>query len=98
MTTTAFDKAFGTTELCLSDKILKVHDAVPNRDKRQWELLSKSLGNVTEGNLEMLAVALGDAARERFNRMFASVSQSEGALTVEQARRAVLESEVGSTL
>ena len=33
MITTAFDKAFGTTELCLSEMILKVHDAVPNRDK-----------------------------------------------------------------
>ena len=69
MSTTAFEKAFGTTELCLSDMILKVHDSVPNAEKRRWDLLSKSLGNVTEGNLEMLAAALDDAARDRLNKM-----------------------------
>ncbi len=98
MTTTAFDKAFGTTKWDLSDRLMKVHDAVPNAEKRRWDLLSKSLGNVTEGNLEMLAAALLDAARGRLEEMVSAVQGAEALLTRDQARAAVLETDVGSTL
>ena len=98
MTTTAFEKAFGTTEPCLSDMILKVHDSVLNAEKRRWDLLSKSLRNVIEGNLEILAAALGDAARERLNKMTIALQDAEIALTHDQASTTVKSSEVGSAL
>lgn len=74
------------------------YDAVPNAEKRRWDLLSKSLGNVTEGNLEMLAAALLDAARRRLDEMVSAVQGAEALLTRDQARAAVLETDVGSTL
>lgn len=101
MITTEFDKAFGTTELCLSDLILKVHDAAPNRDKRQWELLAKAVDGMIglpEPSLELLAAALGDAALQRLDEMVAAVAGAEAVLTPNEAREAVLATEVGDAL
>lgn len=98
MTTDAFQKAFDRTELALADLVLKVLSDAPNREKRRWEMLYKSMGNVTDDNLEMLAAALGSAARQRLDNMIATVRGSEEVLTHDQARVAVMATDVGEAL
>jgi predicted ATPase len=101
MITTEFDKAFGTTELCLSELLLKVHDAAPNGDKRRWELLVKAVDGMIglpKPSLELLAAALGDAARHRLDDMVAAVGGAEAVLTPNEAREAVLATDVGDAL
>ncbi|MEM9765677.1 MAG: hypothetical protein AAF968_24790 [Pseudomonadota bacterium] len=96
-----FEKVFGMSERGLSGLLLKVHDAVPNREKRRWELLAK----VAEGtrrqsdpDLAVLAGALRDAAHDRLNGMVASMQGAEGVLTRDQARAAVRATDVGGAL
>lgn len=98
MTTDAFHKAFDTTELALADLVLKVLSDAPNREKRGWEMLYTSVGNVTDDNVEMLAAALGSAARQRLDNMIATVKGSEEVLTHDQAKAAVMATDVGEAI
>lgn len=101
MNTTDFDKAFGTTEWDLCDRLMKVHDAVPNGDKRRWELLTKATDAVLEGrtpDLEMLAAAMGDAARRQLEGMIAAVSGESGVLSHDLAKAAVMKTDLGEML
>lgn len=89
MTTTAFDKALGTTEWDLSDRLMKVHDAVPNAEKRRSALLMKATDATMDDrspDLEMLAGAMLDAARGRLDEMVSAVQGAEALLTRDQAR------------
>ncbi|MEM7710762.1 MAG: hypothetical protein AAF264_08440 [Pseudomonadota bacterium] len=99
--TNEFVKAFGTTERGLHALLIKVHDAVPNRDKRRWELLARVAERTREQSdpdLASLAGALRDAALDRLNGMVARVEGTDGVLTHDQAKTAVHSTEVGAAL
>lgn len=96
-----FEKAFGATERGLSGLLLKVHDAVPNREKRRWGLLAKAVDGARDQgapNLALLAETLRDAALDRLNEMILKVQGTDGVLTHDQARAAVQSTEVGAAL
>lgn len=97
-----FKSEYGPNGDVLLDALLKVHDSVGNAYKRRWALLAKAAEDAVadgeEANLEMLAQALLDAAKERLNDMVAAVEGGGELLTHDQARAAVLETEVGQTL
>lgn len=102
MTHALFKSAYGSNQLGLLDTLLKVHDAVPNSEKRAWSLLAKvSEQAMLEGTLsriELLAGALEDAARKRLTAMVKSVASSADCVTHEHAVAFVKSSEMGSAL
>lgn len=99
--TNEFEKAFGATERGLSGLLLKVHDAVPNRAKRKWDLLAKAVDAAREQSdpdLALLAGAMRDAALDRLNEMTARLQEADGILTHDQSKAAVHSTEVGKAL
>ena len=97
-----FKSKYGPDDDALLDALLKVHDHVGNAHKRSWALLAKVAEDAfmdgSEANLELLAAALVDAARGQLNDMIAAVHGTGELLSHDQARVAVLETDVGQTL
>lgn len=97
-----FKSRYGPEQRSLIDALLKVHDHVGNVEKRPWLLLAKVAEDVAASNndtsVEMLAAALVDAARKRLNDAIIKVQGRTDILTHDQARKAVLETDVGQTL
>lgn len=86
----------------LIDDVLKIHDAVPNGEKRKWVLLAKAVTDEMDlgqsANPKLLGASLIAACQERLNSMIDGVKAADASFTHKQACDAVQATELGRLL
>ncbi|MGH1444794.1 MAG: hypothetical protein ACRBBO_01990 [Cognatishimia sp.] len=86
----------------LIDDVLKIHDAVPNGEKRKWVLLAKAVTDEMDlgqsANPELLGASLIAACQERLNSMVIAVKAADATFTHKQALDAVQTTDLGRLL